>query len=184
MELLGGELRIESEKNQGTTSRFALRLPIGTKALLPSGQDGTDLIGLQHALRCKHILLVEDNTFNRMLAAVFLANAELVVTEAINGQIAVDLARQHSFDLMLMDVQMPVMNGYEATACLRHELGLTLPVIALSANAITGEWAKCLAAGMNDFLTKPFIESSLIKIVYVWLVKGDEHAYGSYSTSC
>ena len=168
VELMGGELRIESQKNQGTTSRFTLRLPIGT------GQDVhhkevSDLTGLQPLLRGKRILLVEDNAFNRMLATIFLTNSELVVTEALNGQVAVELAQVQEFDLILMDVQMPVMNGYQATAVLRQQLGLVVPIIALTANAITGEREKCLAAGMNDYLTKPFQEASLVKMVYDWI---------------
>jgi CheY-like chemotaxis protein len=125
---------------------------------------------LQHALRGKRILLVEDNVFNRMLANTFLSNAEMAVTEAENGQVAVALAQGQEFDLVLMDLQMPVMNGYVATALLRQQLGLTVPIIALTANAIEGEQGKCLAAGMNDYLTKPFQETSLVKMVYNWLL--------------
>ncbi|GAA3987919.1 PAS domain S-box protein [Hymenobacter antarcticus] len=168
VELMGGELRIESQKNQGTTSRFTLRLPIGTGQDVPH-REGSDFTGLPHLLRGKRILLVEDNAFNRMLAAIFLTNSELVVTEALNGQVAVELARAQEFDLILMDVQMPVMNGYQATAVLREQLGLAVPIIALTANAITGEREKCLAAGMNDYLTKPFEEASLMKMVYDWV---------------
>ena len=170
--LMGGELRIESQKNQGTTSRFTLRLPIGTGQDTPP-REVSDFTGLQRALRLlrgKRILLVEDNAFNRMLATIFLTNAELVVTEALNGQVAVELAQEQEFDLILMDVQMPVMNGYEATAVLRQQLGLGVPIIALTANAITGEREKCLAAGMNDYLTKPFQETSLVKMVYDWII--------------
>ncbi len=167
VELLGGDLRIESTKNQGTTIRFALRLPVGTRRDVPR-KDGADVSGLQHALRGKRILLVEDNVFNRMLATIFLTNAEMVVTEAANGQIAVALAQSQPFDLILMDVQMPVMDGYEATACLRQHLGPAVPIIALTANAITGEREKCLSAGMSDYLTKPFQEAALVKMVYDW----------------
>lgn len=178
VELLGGELLIESEKNRGTTSRFVLRLPVGAAHDVPQ-KDGDDVSGLQHALRGQRILLVEDNMFNRMLATIFLTNGGMTVTEASNGEVAVELARNQEFDLILMDVQMPVMNGYEATAFLRQELGLTVPIIALTANAIVGERAKCLAAGMNDYLTKPFQEASLIKMVYDWTL-GENHLVGKH----
>ena len=168
VQLMGGELRIESQKNQGTTSRFTLRLPIGTEQDVPH-KEVSELTGLPRLLRGKRILLVEDNAFNRMLATIFLTNSDLVVTEALNGQVAVELARVQAFDLILMDVQMPVMNGYQATAVLREQLGLAVPIIALTANAITGEREKCLAAGMNDYLTKPFEEASLLKKVYDWI---------------
>ena len=169
VEMLGGQLQIDSLKNHGTTSRFALRLPIGTLQDMPA-KEAPDVRGLQQALRGKRILLVEDNTFNRLLASVFLSNADMQVTEAENGRIAVALAQREHFDLILMDVQMPVMNGYEATAVLRQHLGLTVPIIALTANAIKGERGKCLAAGMNDYLTKPFQEASLVKMVYDWII--------------
>ncbi len=172
VELLGGELRMTSQKNRGTTSRFALRLPVGTAADLPQRPEAPDLSGLRQELRGKRVLLVEDNTFNRMLATVFLTNIALHVTEATNGQMAVDLARHQAFDLVLMDVQMPVMDGYEATTVLRQHLGLTVPIIALTANAITGEREKCLSAGMNDYLTKPFQEAALIQMVHDWVVGG------------
>ncbi|MDB5269234.1 MAG: histidine kinase [Hymenobacter sp.] len=169
VQLLGGELRIESRKNHGTVSRFTLCLPVGNAGHL-SSKDPGDLEGLQQELHGKHILLVEDNLFNRMLATSFLTNAGMSVTEAPNGQAAVELARTQAFDLILMDVQMPIKNGYEATRLLRQELGLTVPIIALTANAITGERAKCLAVGMNDYLTKPFQEFSLLKMVHDWAV--------------
>ena len=175
--LLGGELHIESLKNHGTTSRFTLRLPAGNARQL-SQKDHGDLDCMQQALQGKQILLVEDNLFNRMLATSFLTNAGMSVTEATNGQAAVELARTQTFDLVLMDVQMPIKNGYEATRILRQELGLAVPIIALTANAIIGERAKCLAAGMNDYLTKPFQEFSLLKMVYDWAVAAQRSPNG------
>ena len=167
--LLGGELHLESRKHAGTRSWFALRLPVGHPQSLPQ-QQYDDLDYLHQALRGKRLLLVEDNVFNRMLASIFLANAGIEVHEAANGRLAVDLARTHAYDLILMDVQMPVQNGYQATAQLRQDLRLTTPIVALTANAIVGERDKCLAAGMNDYLTKPFQEVSLLKMVYKWVV--------------
>ena len=167
--LLGGELRLESSKHAGTRSQFVLRLPVGqAPALTPQQHD--DLDYLHAALRGKRLLLVEDNVFNRMLASVFLSNAGIEVQEAANGQLAVDLARSQSYDLVLMDVQMPVQNGYQATAQLRQDLGLATPIVALTANAIVGERDKCLAAGMNDYLTKPFEEVVLLRMVYKWVI--------------
>ena len=167
--LLGGELHLESRKHAGTRSRFALRLPVGHPQSLTQ-QQYDDLDYLHQALCGKRLLLVEDNVFNRMLATIFLANAGIEVHEAANGQLAVELARTQPYDLILMDVQMPVLNGYQATAHLRQNLGLATPIVALTANAIVGERDKCLAAGMNDYLTKPFEEVTLLKMVYKWVV--------------
>ncbi|GAB3648958.1 hypothetical protein GCM10027594_24350 [Hymenobacter agri] len=167
--LLGGELQLESSKHVGTRSRFVLQLPVGHPDSLTQKQYD-DLDYLHQALQGKRLLLVEDNVFNRMLATIFLSNAGIDVHEAANGQLAVDLARGQSYDLILMDVQMPVQNGYQATAQLRRDLGIATPIIALTANAIVGERDKCLAAGMNDYLTKPFEEVKLLKMVYKWVI--------------
>ncbi|GAA3923766.1 PAS domain S-box protein [Hymenobacter algoricola] len=166
--LMGGEITIESQKHRGTCSHFTLTLPVGTPADLPQKTFITD--GARARLLGRHILLVEDNYFNRQIAKGFLHNAGLLVQEAENGAAAVELARQHRFDAVLMDVQMPLMNGLEATAYLRQQLGLTTPVIALTANAIKGERERCLQAGMNDYLAKPFQEEDLLKILCRWIL--------------
>ncbi|WP_048825908.1 PAS domain S-box protein [Hymenobacter sp. DG25B] len=174
--LMGGEIQIESQKYHGTRSQFTLVLPVGTARDLPEKIEATP--ESREILRDKHILLVEDNAFNRQIAKGLLSNAGMQITEAENGAIAVELARQHVFDVILMDVQMPVMNGLEATQFLRQQLVLTTPVIALTANAIKGEREKCLQAGMNDYLTKPFQEDELFKIIGAWLTgkAGQENA--------
>ncbi|ALD22598.1 hypothetical protein AM218_05340 [Hymenobacter sp. DG25A] len=170
--LMGGEIQIESQKYHGTRSQFMLVLPVGTPLDLPEKIEATP--ESREILRGKHILLVEDNAFNRQIAKGFLNNAGMQITEAENGAIAVELARQHVFDVILMDVQMPVMNGLEATHFLRQQLALTTPVIALTANAIKGEREKCLQAGMNDYLTKPFQEEELFKIIGAWLTSNKD----------
>ncbi|WP_226174212.1 PAS domain S-box protein [Hymenobacter lucidus] len=164
--LMGGEIEIVSEKNEGTRSSFVLRLPIGSDQDMPYRTAVTT--EARERLRGKRVLLTEDNTFNRQIAKGFLQNAALVVTEAENGAVAVELVRQQDFDVILMDVQMPVMNGLEATARIREELALPTPIIALTANAIKGEREKCLDAGMNDYLAKPFQEDDLLKVISYW----------------
>ena len=168
--LMGGEIYIESEKGQGTSSHFCLFLPVGTAHDLP--QRKSVAIANPQALRGRRVLLVEDNEYNRLLARTFLTNASLDVTEAENGELALAcLQEQPAFDLILMDVQMPVMDGFETTRYLRQTLGLTTPIIALTASAINGEKQKCLAVGMNDYLTKPFYEDELLQMVHDWVVQ-------------
>jgi PAS domain S-box-containing protein len=167
-QLMHSEILIESAKNQGTTISFTLELPIGTVDDLP--QRPAKASANLHELRGKRILLVEDNLFNRLMAKAFLKNACLDVTEAENGALAVKLAATQPFDLILMDVQMPVMDGFEATQHLRQQLGLTTPIIALTASAISGEKERCLAAGMDDYLTKPFYEDELLQLLCNWLL--------------
>lgn len=104
------------------------------------------------------------------LVKTLLLHAQVLVMEAEHGAIAVELARRYHFDLILMNIQMPVMDGYAATALLRQQLGLATPIVALTANAIIGEREKCLAAGMNGYLAKPFREEELLKMVSNWVL--------------
>ncbi|WP_179225546.1 PAS domain S-box protein [Hymenobacter mucosus] len=168
--LMSGSIRIQSEKHRGTISTFSLSLPIGSVADLPRKELTVGSKFIREGLRGKRVLLVEDNEYNRVLAKSFLRQASIEVAEAENGEVAVRMAQEQEFDLILMDVQMPVMNGLEATAQLRKVLGQRLPIIALTANAIRGDNQKCLAAGMNDYLSKPFHEDDLLKIVHEWLL--------------
>ena len=101
------------------------------------------------------VLLVEDNFINQNVAKGILEQAGAVVAVAENGQAALDLLRAQRYDLVLMDVQMPVMDGFTATRLIRDELALTLPVIAMTAGVMTSEREQCIAAGMDDFIAKP-----------------------------
>ncbi|GAB4039709.1 PAS domain S-box protein [Spirosoma jeollabukense] len=122
--------------------------------------------------RSVNILLVEDNMINQLLAKTIVSrivpNAQ--ITEAVNGQEAVQAYIRQRPDLILMDIQMPVMNGYEATQQIREiESDLHIPIIALTAGTVKGEREKCLAAGMDDFITKPIIEESIAALFQKWL---------------
>ena len=119
-----------------------------------------------HALEGLRILLVEDNETNQQVACELLGDEGATVSVAANGRIAVDTlgADSAAFDVVLMDLQMPVMDGFAATHCIRQELGLTdLPVIAMTANAMASDRDACLAAGMNDHVGKPFDLDALIQ---------------------
>ena len=171
VELMGSEVLVESQKDKGTTTHFVLRLPVGTPQDLPQPElPAGEVAALQEHLYGRQVLLVEDNLFNRQIARSFLKQAHVQVTEAEHGALAVELAQHQHFDLILMDVQMPVMDGYAATAILRQQLRLTTPIIALTANAISGEREKCLAAGMNGYLAKPFQEKQLLQLLSEWML--------------
>ncbi|RZJ57865.1 MAG: response regulator [Hymenobacter sp.] len=161
--LMGSDIEVSSRKDKGTTMRFTLRLPTGSPQAVTRRKQPVEAAVWQQQLEGKRILLVEDNLFNRQIAKSFLVQRGVVVLEAEHGAQAVELARHQPFDLILMDVQMPVMDGYVATAVLRQQLALTTPIVALTANAISGEREKCLAAGMNGYLTKPFQEEQLLQ---------------------
>jgi PAS domain S-box-containing protein len=168
VELMGGTIEITSEKNQGTIMSFVLDFETGDAETLKK----EDIISeTENLLQDSQILLVEDNEFNRMLAATILANQGANVTEAVNGLEAVKACMQHSFDLILMDIQMPEMNGIEATEHIRNQLNQEVPIIALTANAIKGEKERCIEIGMNDYMSKPFAEKAFIHCCSVWLGK-------------
>lgn len=118
------------------------------------------------------VLLVEDNPVNQQVASAMLARLGLQFILANNGQEAIELIKSNHFDLILMDCQMPIMDGYEATAAIRQlpeDYGKNLPIIALTANAMSDDRQKCLDAGMNDFLSKPYTMAQLESIFSRWL---------------
>lgn len=122
-----------------------------------------DIVGAQ-------ILLVEDNKINQQIAVELLELAGLEVTVASNGKIAVETVKNRTFDAVLMDIQMPVMDGYEATQTIRKDnKNLDLPIIAMTANAMSGDREKCLAAGMNDHLAKPINPQEVYKTLAQWI---------------
>ncbi|HSX84234.1 MAG TPA: response regulator [Cellvibrio sp.] len=119
------------------------------------------------------VLLAEDNPVNQEVASVMLQKLGLDMRIASNGREAIGLLQLESFDLVLMDCQMPIMDGFEATASIREreaELGLSeMPIIALTANAISGDREHCLALGMSDYLSKPFSQTQLHEVLARWL---------------
>ena len=139
----------------------------------PASPPAPDSIGAPPRSRLQgRVLLAEDNPVNQELAAAMLKNLGLQVTLACNGAEALALLDAQAFDLVLMDCQMPVMNGYEATAALRAREpagGPRLPVIALTANALEGDRDQCLAAGMDDYLAKPYTRVQLTTLLQRWL---------------
>lgn len=112
------------------------------------------------------VLLVEDNEFNRTVARNTLERFGCKVDEAENGQIALHQLNRHTYDIILMDLQMPVMDGFETARIIRNEMGLHTPIIALTANAFKSELEQCLTAGMNDYVTKPYDEEKLMAAIF------------------
>ncbi|MDK9725033.1 MAG: response regulator [Sterolibacteriaceae bacterium MAG5] len=122
------------------------------------------------ALRGARLLLVEDNDVNRELAIEILGGAGLTVEVAVNGREAVDMVAAHEYDGVLMDCQMPVMDGFEATRLIRADRRNDgLPVIAMTANAMAGDRESCLAAGMNDHIAKPIDVGQMFATLLRWV---------------
>jgi CheY-like chemotaxis protein len=117
------------------------------------------------------ILLVEDSDMNRLVASTMLHNYGATVYEAVNGLQALETIANIPCDLVLMDIQMPVMDGRKAARMMRNSYHRNIPIIALTANAVKKETDKCLAAGMNDCIAKPFEEAELITLIGKWLLK-------------
>lgn len=118
------------------------------------------------------MLLVEDNPINQKVAVRFLAKEGLKTDVANNGQEALDLFAKQTYDIVLMDIQMPVMDGVEATRQIRANPALScIAVIGLTANAEQEDQARCLEAGMNDFVSKPFEPDRLFAVLATWLAQ-------------
>ncbi len=167
IEIMGGSIEIASEKNKGTTVSFTLGFAKSQSDQMPVVTE----IEIEYTLEDSHILLVEDNEFNRMLAITLLKNYGATITEAVNGLEAVRKLKENTYDLVLMDIQMPEMTGLEATRLIRNELKKQVPIIALTASALKGEKDKCLQLGMNDYLSKPFDEKELIGRCAWWIAE-------------
>ncbi len=148
------------------------KAPLVTRyALHDTSQEAPESLPMLH----RRILLVEDQEVNQAVARKFLEMAGAEVAVAGNGRIALDMLAARTFDLVLMDCQMPEMDGFEATELLRvreTSTGRRLPIVAMTAHAMAGDRDRCLAAGMDDYLTKPITRASLLQTAARWLPKG------------
>ncbi|MDH1528987.1 response regulator [Pseudomonas mosselii] len=165
-ERMGGQLRGESREGLGST--FTLEMPLAlasTPATLPvAPQDSATGKG------DGRVLLVEDNPVNQSVIEAMLRSLGFEVSLAMDGAQAVDLVGQQRFAAVLMDCRLPHVDGYEATRRIRQLPGSAgLPIIALTASALQGDRERCLAAGMNDYLSKPFKRTDLQRILQRWL---------------
>ena len=189
--MLGGELRVTSEEGKGSV--FECRVTTGKL-------DGVEMIARSEAaaagrrsevketessttagpaLEGRRVLVAEDTPVNMRLVSIYLERAGAEVLKAENGQVAVDMIHElqgtaGAPDLVLMDMQMPVLDGYNATQQLRDAGIVNLPVVALTANTMSGDREKCLNAGCDDFLSKPIDKVALVATCAEWIAKRDE----------
>ncbi len=167
-ELMGGAVGVESAPGHGSTFWFTARLE-AARAPLPAAATALREEVLA-ALAGATILLVEDNVFSQQVAQELLEEAGATVVVANNGREAIDLMLKQRFDCVLMDVQMPVMDGFEATRLIRSDPRLRdAVVIAMTANAGSDDQARCLAAGMDEFVSKPIAPHLLCEVIGKWL---------------
>ncbi|AYL94748.1 PAS domain-containing hybrid sensor histidine kinase/response regulator [Mucilaginibacter celer] len=165
VELHKGTISVSSELSKGTTFNFTISFALAPGSDIPA-QPAVPMNITDHNLQGLNILVVDDNKMNLMIAAKFLKRWNAQVAEAINGRIAVDMVNANNYDLIIMDLQMPVMDGFEATAVIKVSHP-DLPIIALTADAMPETYEKALAAGMVDYLTKPFVP----EVLYAKLAK-------------
>jgi CheY-like chemotaxis protein len=166
IELLGGTIDVSSEPGVGTEFSFTLwfaKAPSTTH--VTKGQTAP----LPSFTSAKKVLVVEDNPLNQKLTSIILKNNGFEYLLAENGSEAVQLIKENEVDVILMDIQMPVMDGYQATCIIRDDLHITTPIIAMTAHALAGEKEKCIEQGINDYLPKPFSEADLLSKLGAWI---------------
>ncbi|HND23838.1 MAG TPA: ATP-binding protein [Rhodocyclaceae bacterium] len=172
VELMGGRIGLDSEIGRGCTVWFEITLPV--TAGRPAADAAPDLDALEAEIRARHagkiVLVVEDEPINQEITRCNLEDIGLVVQVAGNGQEAVAMAGQTDYALILMDMQMPVMNGLDATQAIRRGArNARTPILAMTANAFVEDRDLCLAAGMNGHIAKPVELAVLYREVLAWL---------------
>ena len=174
IELQGGKIEVKSKVGQGTSFIFELEMEIADVASLPVAE----IIDVKDVkLDQLHILIVEDNKINQLVVKKIIGDWNAKLEFADNGQIAVEKATSTKFDIILMDIQMPIMDGYTAARTIRNLTtgSCSTPIIAMTAHAMTAEKQKCFDQGMTDYICKPFDPEELKKKI-IALTKTEEVA--------
>ncbi|MBF0339575.1 MAG: response regulator [Magnetococcales bacterium] len=172
VKMMQGTIRVTSVPGQGSTFFFTVRLTVPDHGVVavPRLSERLEATASLHAIAGARVLVVEDNAINRQIAREILMGIGLVVEEADNGLESLLRLAEGPFDLVLMDIQMPEMDGYSATRQIRSDPAhASLPIIAMTAHAMVEERARCLAAGMNDHVAKPVNRQQLFAALLRWI---------------
>lgn len=164
IERQGGTIRLESELGKGTTFYFVLSFDKAKTTTEPAKETTieTTTEPAKEPIAIK-VLVAEDVILNQLLIRIIVEDFGFEVDIANNGKLAIEMLQQNRYDIVLMDLQMPVMNGYDATAYVRNQMKNQTPIIALTADVTTVDLEKCLAIGMNDYISKPIDEQLLYR---------------------
>jgi len=175
IELQKGSIHVSSTPGEGTTFTFHIKYAIANNTVAKQyGNVKQDTLK-QDGLSGKRILIVEDNEANQKVIYHMLHNAGIEPDLADNGKVAIQLLEDgFEYDLIIMDLQMPEMDGFETTVYIRQKLNLNIPIIAMTASALRNEKIKCLEIGMNEYMNKPFVPSDLFRELRRFLLKSEE----------
>lgn len=166
VDIQGGTIDVDSKLNEGTAFVFALEYEKYVEVPVAEEKLNAGSNTLNTSINGFKILLVEDNKLNQKLAATVLTKNGGLVDIAETGEEAVNILQNGGqYDIVLMDIQMPIMDGYEATRVIRNRLKNAIPIVAMTAHAMAGERDKCLSLGMNDYLSKPFQQDQLLQVI-------------------
>jgi CheY-like chemotaxis protein len=170
---MGGEVGVSSTPGAGSTFWFTARLRKADESQIPAAvsepAEKAESILAREYRHCR-LLLVEDEPINQMVAQALLDDVGLASEVAVDGLEAVEKAGRNPYDLILMDMRMPKLDGLDATRRIRTLPGRdTMPIVAMTANAFAEDKAQCLEAGMNDFLSKPVLAQQLYEVLLKWL---------------
>jgi PAS domain S-box-containing protein len=159
VEAQGGTITVKSKMEKGSTFSFILPFKKTTAEIILE----SEIIELYEKIGKKKVLVVEDITLNQLLMKTVLYDFGFEFDIAVNGKTAIEKLQKNSYDIILMDLHMPVMNGFEATRYIRKKMNSQIPIIALTADVTQSDLEKCRAAGMNDYIVKPLDERLLYR---------------------
>jgi CheY-like chemotaxis protein len=183
VELQGGKISLTSKEKMGSTFSFYLPFQKALRKTIIQKEKSNKLEKLIMAYNSQipaysiNVLLVEDNKMNQMLASTYLLKNNFRVDLAEDGNIALEKLHSNNYDIILMDLHMPIMDGYETTKVIRKDFDgkkKNIPIIALTAAATKGEIEKCLMSGMNDYIVKPYKPADLLEKVLEFTIKTED----------
>lgn len=178
VELMGGEIGVDSEPGKGSVFHFSVEFGIGDEAsgVTTESTEITASSGVTNSIAGARVLVAEDNRLNQQVAREFLLSHGLITTIVENGRDAVNAVKDAEYDIILMDIQMPVMDGLQATAEIRKNPRYdSLPIIAMTAHAMAEDREMCLQTGMNDHITKPIDPKQFATVLKKWIKPGNRN---------